>query len=230
MNRFGKIIGIIIGLIILGVLVINIIPVISTVMNQKPVEQTSKIDVSDGSEGAIAFENFLSNMASAKQFSFCVVKSVKEQDSISVMDFGCTIRGDDYAVKFVENEQEFRQLYLDGKHTYINDTEKTVYKNFRVIDFPDVHFLEALSGKLIHTDSEIVNGNQVNCVQLYKNGIVYAVYFNQLGELTRFYYIYDSNEIALDFCGFYFDETVEYASLEFPSSYMQGVGDPYDMN
>lgn len=215
MTRFSKIFVIIIVLFLLVVLAVNITPVISAAMNQNSTEQTSR--VSDSSKGAKVFENFLSSLNSAKQYSFCVTKSVTGHDVTSVLVYGCTIRGDDYAIKIVEDDQELRQLYIDGEYMYINDTAETVYMNVQEIDIPDIHFQEALTGRLINTSEEIIDGNQVICVEIYKNGTVYAFYFDQQEELIRFYYIYDNHEITIDFHSVFID-SAECACM-LPSSY-----------
>lgn len=227
-NSLGKIIGIVFGSILLAALVFFIVPRISPGVNSMPTVQAT--DDLEQSVGVKLFRDFQSDLNASTQYSFCATKRVTGKDADFELYFVCTIRGDDYVIKTVSGNQERRQLYIDGKNTYINDNEKLVYQNVHEIDFPDTHFQEALTGKVINAYGEIIDGYQANCVELYKNGMVYAVYFDQNGELLRFYYIYDGNEVKLDFCGFFFGKNESSASFDVPSLYRTGIWNPSDMN
>jgi len=226
MDRYGKTISIIVGLGLLVALAFFIAPLISDMTSAASTDDAALQIAVESSDGGKAFANFLSNLEATNQYSFCAVKSISDSGDLSELFFGCTIRENDYAIKVVENDEERRQLFIDGEYTYINDTSEIVYIKGRDIDFPITHLQEALTGKLIHADEEIIDGNHANRVQIYKNGIIYALYFDQRGDLIRFYYIYDSNEIALDFCGFYFDEGLDFVSFNIPSEYLHSNANP----
>ena len=201
MNRYGKGIGVFIGLVVLAALVFYIVPKIGSLLSAHSNDQTDAPAVSEDEDAAI-FENFLSDLNASPQYTFCAVRSTTGvTDSYSDVMY-CTVKGNDYVIQLEKDKEVYRQIYVDGEYTLVNDTEKTVYKNTQEIDFPDTHFREAVTGKIIGTQGEIINGNQVVGVQLYKNGTVYMFYFDQTGELIRYYYIYNNNEITIDFCNF----------------------------
>jgi len=226
MDRYGKIIGIVIGFVLLAVLAFYIAPQISTMMNPASALSTSQSSDTDDPDGVKSLTDFLADMNTTSKHSYCAIKTVSNTDEQSKFYYGCTIRGADYSVKSVEEDRIHRQLFIDGKYIFIDDTEKTVYPNVQIMDFPDTRFQEALAGKVISFNGEIIDGNQLDCVQMYKDGTVYALYFNQQGEMIRFYYIYDSNEIAIDFCGFYFGDEGEFAPFDIPATYKQGIWNP----
>ena len=229
MNKSGKIIAIVIGLILLAVLVYFIAPIILNALNKDSGEPAASPVVTETSEEAQLFENFVADLNAAAQYSICATKTVTKQGEESIVEFGCTVRGDDYAVKIVADDQTYRQFYIGGEYTYADDTTEMIYENVQVVDFPDIHLMKATTGKIINTGEAIVDGNQLIYVEIYKEGIVYAFYLNQQGSLVSFYYIYDNNEVTIDFTSFELESDL-CTELSIPTTYTKGIWDPSNTN
>jgi hypothetical protein len=161
---------------------------------------------------------FLASLDTAAKFGFSGTKTITGQAGSYALSFACAVDGDDYAVQTISEGHTYRQLYVDGQYMLIDDTAKTIRKGILEFAFPDPQLKNAIKGKLIRSTGEIINGTQVTRTDLYFDGTVYAYYFNQKGELIRYYYIYDGNEVTLDFTQFMIGGAGS-ASFDAPTAY-----------
>ena len=161
---------------------------------------------------------FLARLDSAATFGFSGTKTVSGQAGSYALSFSCAVDGEDYGIQTVSEGQAYRQLFVDGQYLLINDTGRTIRKGILEFAFPDPQLKNAIQGKLIRSTGEIINGTQVIRADLYFDGTVYAYYFNQQGELIRYYYIYDGNEVTLDFTQFMIGGAGS-VSLDVPAAY-----------
>jgi len=175
------------------------------------------------------FHDFAAKLESAPEYSYCVVKTVAGRGA-SYSKYSFTMSGDDYAVEIERDGDILRQIYKAGKHVFVDDTNKTYYPDSECIGPPDVHFTGALSGKPADAGSEILNGFLRDYVRVYKDGTVYVYYFDSQGEIVRFYYIYDSNSITLDFCRFVFGRCPECVSFDIPDTYAMSGVKPFNIS
>jgi len=141
---------------------------------------------------------FLSSLVSTNLYGFYGIKSVSGQEGSYGMEYACTVQGDNFVVKTSSNKHDYRQMYIDGEYQLVDDTAKTIQKGVLKFDYIDSNLTSAISGKVIRSSGDIIDGNQVTRVEIYKDGTVFAYFLNQQGVLVRFYYIYDGNEISLD--------------------------------
>ncbi len=225
MNRWGRRIGVIIAAIVLAALTFFAAPRIGDwtqayLVKPSAAQALPKEDTS-GQIGA-----FLSGLKAAEKYSIAGVKKVAGGDSPYSMDFSCAVNGADYAVQAVFDGNTFRQLYKGGKYTLVDDTAQKIYEDVLYIDIPASPIREALTGRVIRSRGEILNGNQVSCIELYHDGRVYAFYLNQQGALVRYYYIYESNEVTIDFTKAVAG-SASGVSFELPSGYT--AGDPGEL-
>lgn len=141
---------------------------------------------------------FLADLASADSYGYIGLKSVSGQDGSYSMEFACAVSGKDFVLKTQSFDHEYRQIYQNGRYLFVDDTAKTIQEDLLKYDFLDANLIGAIDGKIIRRSGEIIDGNPANRVEIYKDGTVYAYYFNQKGVLIRFYYIYEGNEVRLD--------------------------------
>ncbi len=205
--------------VLLVTMVIFLAPVISRVMGTLA---ASKSAASSGSaktsaESGLAVP-FLAELAKAEHYGFIGYKSVSGQDGSYRMEVACAVEGEDFVVKTTQNDHEYRQLYQDGHYLLVDDTSKTVQEDLLKYDFLDENLFGAIDGRIIRRSGEIIDGNPVERVEIYKDGNVYAYYLNQKGVLIRFYYIYEGNEVTLDLEKFVTDGSTG-VSFDIPSTY-----------
>ncbi|MFZ5975660.1 MAG: hypothetical protein ACOYU3_09735 [Bacillota bacterium] len=185
---------------------LNIDPVVKGLTGFFSGKQSAPPVISDvaGNPEAQKFKSFVSLFTSQSSYSFSGAEKITgdAHSGPSATSFSCTVKGGNYAVRAVKNGHTYRQLFVDGAYTLVDDTTRTVYRNVSYIRFPGSRLNEAFTGKLTRIKEEIFNGNQVNSFELYKNGIVYALYFSKNDELIRCFYIYDTHEITIDFTRF----------------------------
>lgn len=199
---------------------------LQSIVSGKQNETNSISDVANSPEAKM-LNSFLSGLNSAPQYSFSGTKRISgdADNAPKTVTFSCTVKGGDYAVGTVRDGHAYRQLYVDGTYTLIDDTSRTVYQGVSYIGFPDDRLTEAFAGKLTRTREEIFSGNKVNTFELYNNGIVFALYFNKRDELIRYLYFYDSHEITIDFNRFAAGNGTG-VSFDVPTAYTQrGSGD-----
>lgn len=175
------------------------------------------------------FESFAAKQRSAPQYSYCIVKTVSDAGSSRTLSYSYTVNGKDYAIKAVSGDKTFRQIYMNGKYTFVDDTELVYYPGANNMGVPDVHFFDALDGRPAATGSEIVNGYQQDYVSVYKDGVIYIFYFDSTGGLTRFYYIYNSNSVTLDFCRIVLEYCPEGVSFTIPALYTASKSKPLNV-
>jgi hypothetical protein len=211
----AKVVLVILGLLVLAAAAYYAVPYLSSTAANAGAQITGTIN-----ENIVNMLNdFTSKLESSPEYSYCMVKSVVGQDASFTMNYIYTVNGKDYAMQTIHDEHTYRQLYKEGKYTFIDDTDKIYYPDANNIGVPDVHLKDAMSGKPVGTGSEIVNGYQQDFVRIYKDGTVYVFYFDMLGKLVRFYYVYDSKSVALDFCRFVIGHCPSGASFEIPVTY-----------
>jgi len=141
---------------------------------------------------------FLKELAAASRYSYDGVKTVYSLQGAHSTEFACAVQDDNFVVQTEVNQHKYRQLYVDGTYTLVDDTLKTVQPGVCKYDYMDGSLISAVSGRVIRTAADIIDGVNVTRVEIYKDGIVYAYYLNPQGVLVRFYYIYDGNEVTLD--------------------------------
>lgn len=141
---------------------------------------------------------FLKELATASRYSYDGVKTVTGMQGEHSTEFSCAVKENDFVVQTEVNQHKYRQLYVDGSYTLVDDTLKTVQRGVCKYDYMDGSLISAISGRVIRTTADIIDGVQVTRVEIYKDGIVYAYYLNPQGVLVRFYYIYDGNEVTLN--------------------------------
>ena len=161
---------------------------------------------------------FLSDLSTADYYGFSGYRSVSGQGGSYRMEVACTVDGDDFVIQTQQYDHEYRQIYQDGQYLLVDDTTKTIQEDLLKFDFLDKNLMGAIDGKIIRRSGEIIDGNQVDLVEIYKDGTVYAYYFNQKGVLVRFYYIYEGNEVTLDLEKFIIGGSC-CASFDIPSTY-----------
>ncbi len=213
--RLAQIAG---GVVLLAVLTILFAPGISHWMGARAsgAAAVSEVKASPGETGLAI--PFLARLDAATKFGFSGTKTVSGQAGSYVLSFSCAIDGEDYAIQTVREGQTYRQLYIDGAYMLVNDTARTIQKGYLEFAYPDPQLKSAIKGKLIRSAGEIINGTQVTRADIYFEGTVYAYYLNQQGELIRYYYIYDGNEVTLDFTQFSIGGAGG-ASLDIPAAY-----------
>lgn len=141
---------------------------------------------------------FLKELATAPRYSYDGIKTVTGLQGEHSTEFACAIKGNDFVVQTEVNQHKYRQLYVDGTYTLVDDTLKTVQPGVCKYDYMDDSLISAVSGRVIRTAADIIDGVNVTRVEIYKDGIVYAYYLNPQGVLVRFYYIYDGNVVTLN--------------------------------
>jgi hypothetical protein len=141
---------------------------------------------------------FLRELATASRYSYDAVKTVSGMQGEHSTEFSCAVQDDNFVVQTEVNQHRYRQLYVDGSYTLVDDTLKTVQPGVCKYDYMDGSLISAISGRVIRTAADIIDGINVTRVEIYKDGFVYAYYLNPQGVLVRFYYIYDGNEVTLD--------------------------------
>jgi len=141
---------------------------------------------------------FLKELATASRYSYEGVKTVSGMQGEHSTEFACAVQGDDFVVQTEVSQHKYRQLYVDGSYTLVDDTLKTVQPGVCKYDYMDGSLISAISGRIIRTAADIIDGVHVTRVEIYKDGVVYAYYLNPQGVLVRFYYIYDGNEVTLN--------------------------------
>jgi len=141
---------------------------------------------------------FLRELATASRYSYDGIKTVSGLQGEHSTEFACAVQDDNFVVQTEVNQHKYRQLYVDGTYTLVDDTLKTVQPGVCKYDYMDGSLISAVSGRVIRTAADIIDGVNVTRVEIYKDGIVYAYYLNPQGVLVRFYYIYDGNEVTLD--------------------------------
>lgn len=198
MNRLGKVIVVIIAFILLAVFAYIAAPRVGT-WTQAYLVKPSSAQALPREDTSQAIGAFLTSLKTADKYSIAGTKKVTGDALPYSMDFSCAVNGADYAIQSVLEGNTFRQLYKGGKYTLVDDTARKVYKDVLYIDIPAGFLKEALTGRVIRSRGEILNGNQVICIELYKDGRVYAFYLNQQGTLVRYYYIYEGSEVIVDF-------------------------------
>lgn len=147
---------------------------------------------------------FLSGANTAPVYSYSGTKQVSgdTKNPPTTSPFSCTVSGKDYAIEAVKGTYVYRQLYIDGTYSLVDDSKRTVYQGISYIDFPGDQLKEAFTGRLTRIRHELIDGDQVISCELYKNGIVYTLVFSAQSELIRCTYIYDSHDIVIDFTRF----------------------------
>lgn len=205
--------------VLLVAMTVLLAPVISRLMGTLA---ASKAAASSGSADTDAETGldvpFLAELSKADYYGFNAYKSVSGQDGTYRMEVACTVEGDDFVVKTTQYDHEYRQLYQDGHYLLVDDTAKTIQEDLLKFDFLDENLIGAIDGKIIRRSGELIDGNQVERVEIYKDGNVYAYYLNQKGVLVRFYYIYEGNEVTLDLEKFLIGGSC-CASFDIPSTY-----------
>ncbi|MGI5907297.1 MAG: hypothetical protein ACOX8O_01495 [Christensenellales bacterium] len=147
---------------------------------------------------------FLNRVNTAPVYNYSGTKRISgdTQAPPTTTSFSCTVSGDDYAIEAVKGERTYRQLYVDGAYSLVDDSARAVYRGLSYIDFPGDRLKEAFTGKLTRIRHKLMDGNRVISCELYRNGIVYTLVFTRQGGLVRCTYIYDSHDIVIDFSRF----------------------------
>jgi hypothetical protein len=140
---------------------------------------------------------FLKELASSAAYSYSGSKTVSGQQGSYDIDYACKVENDNFVIKTESDKHEYRQLYVNGEFTLVDDTQRTVQKGVCKFDYLDNNLISAISGRIIRTSDDILDGSRVTRVEIYKDSAVFAYYLNQQGALVRFYYIYDGNEVTL---------------------------------
>lgn len=166
------------------------------------------------------FKDFASRLAASPAYSFSGTKEISGQTKPYTEQFSCTVNGGNYAVMQTRDGHVLRQLYEGGQYRFVDDTARTVANGISSISFPDDRLKAAFTGKVIRVKGEILEGKQMTCYELYKDGTVYAFYFNQMGALIRYYYIYEGSEITIDFNRFAIGDAA-LVSFSVPPAYRQ---------
>ncbi len=185
--------------VLLIVMMVLLAPVISRAMGT--LAASKGVAVSAANESAETGKSipFLADLAASNYYGFFAYKTVNGQDGSYRMEVACTADDGDYVMKTVQYDHEYRQIYQDGQYLLVDDTAQTVQEDILRFDFLDSNLIGAIDGKIIRRSGELLDGNQVERIELYKDGTVYAYYINQKGVLVRFFYIYDGNEVTMDF-------------------------------
>ena len=176
--------------------------------------QTEKLDV------------FIKAIKKDGKYSFSGTKTITGDSSPYKMTFTCSIDGDDYAMRVITDTSTLRQLFIDGVFSLADDTKQTVYENFSYYSIPTSHLEEAYNGRIIRVREDILNGQQVQCFELYANNIIYELYFNEQGKPVRFYYIYEDDETTIDFYDFIVNDSSS-VSFKIPSAYQKQLNGSY---
>jgi hypothetical protein len=140
---------------------------------------------------------FLSKLATSGYYGYYGSKTVSGQQNSYGIEFACTVQNGNFVIQTESDNREYRQLYVDGEFSLVDDTQKTVQNGVCKFDYLDDNLISAISGRIIRTSEDILDGSRVTRVEIYKDGTVFAYYLNQQGVLVRFYYIYDGNEVTL---------------------------------
>jgi hypothetical protein len=140
----------------------------------------------------------LKELAAATSYAYDGSKTVSGLKGEHSTEFVCAVQNGNFVVQTEINQHKYRQLYIGGSYTLVDDTLKSVQQGVCKYDYIDDNLISAVSGRVIRSAADIVDGIQVTRVEIYKDGVVYAYYLNQQGVLVRFYYIYDGNEVTLN--------------------------------
>lgn len=205
--------------ILLVAMTILLAPILSRVMGALAASHSAASSDSEDTSIETGLDiPFLSDLSTADYYEFSGSKSVSGQDGSYRMEVACTVSEDDYVVQTQQYDHEYRQIYQDGQYLLVDDTAQTIQQDLLKFDFLDENLIGAIDGKIIRRSGEIIDGNQVDRVEIYKDGTVYAYYFNQKGVLVRFYYIYEGNEVTLDLEKFMIGGS-QSVSFDIPSTY-----------
>ena len=150
----------------------------------------------DAAETGMSFP-FLSELATSTDYGYDGSKTVSGQQGAYGIEYACTVQNGNFVIQTENDKHEYRQMYVNGEFTLVDDTAKTIQKGVCKFDYLDENLISAISGRIIRTSEDILDGSRVTRVEIYKNGTVFAYYLNQQGALVRFYYIYDGNEVTL---------------------------------
>jgi hypothetical protein len=197
MNRTGRKISIIIASFMLAVLTFVAAPQVGGWVQSGWIKHTQAQAVPQ-QDAANVMGPFLAGLKTAGSYSISGTKQITGGGEAYSMDFSCVVNGADYVVRTVMNFHTIRQLYIGGKYSVADDTALKTYANALLIDTPDHYMQQALSGRLIRSHGEILNGNQVTCIEFYKDGRVYSFFLNQQGALVKYYYVFEGSEVTLD--------------------------------
>ena len=216
-------IGIALALLVCAYIALNTEPVVDTLMGFFAGMQDSEPSTSDMTENSEAevLNRFVSDLDAASRYTFSGTLRISGdlESSPASMNFTCSVSGSNYAVATAQGGHSYRQLFVNGEYSLIDDTAQTVYQDVSYIAFPDNYFANAFEGRLTRIQEELFQGNPVYCFEMYNDGIVYALYFSKQGELIRCFYIFDSHEITVDFSGFAIGGTG--VSFDVPATYTQ---------
>lgn len=218
MNKKAKAVWVIVTVLFFAVVAAFVAPMIRSWMNAQDGKEVTPA-TTDGTRATV-FNDFASRLSAASAYSFSGTKIISGQTIPYTEQFSCTVNGGDFAVRETRDGHVFRQLYEGGQYRLIDDTARTVSNGASSISFPDDRLKTALTGKLIRTKGEILGGKQVDCYEIYRDSTVYAFYFDQRGEIVRYYYIYEGNEITIDFDRFAIGDAAQ-VSFSVPPEYRQ---------
>lgn len=149
-----------------------------------------------------AFNDFAAKFTAADRYSFSCTKKITGDSIPFTTTFSCSVNGDDYAISAIYGSRKLRQLYVNGKYNLLDDTARVVYEDIAYISYPDLLLHEACSAKILRVKEDIIDGEPVECFELYADGIMYELYFSQQGEMLRYYSISDNYEMEINFTDF----------------------------
>ena len=204
--------------IVLVAMAVLLAPLISRVMGTLAASNAAASGTSDKTAETGQSIPFLADLAASDYYGFSGYKSVSGQDGSYRMKVGCTVDGDDFVISTEQSDHHYRQIYQDGRYLLVDDTTKTVQEDLLKFDLLDKNLVSAIDGKIIRRSGELIDGSQVERIEIYKDGTVYAYYINQKGVLVRFYYIYEGNEVTLDLEKFLIGSSGG-ASFDIPAAY-----------
>jgi hypothetical protein len=196
MKRFSTAFKVAVCAVLIVALAVFLAPAIAQLMATRAADAGASMPAETGETGMDI--PFLAQLASASYYGLYGTKTVTGQEGSYRLEYACTVQGQDFVIKTTNNRHEYRQMYVNGRFKLVDDTDQTVQDDICKFDYLDNNLTSAISGKIIRTSGDIIDGNQVTRVEIYKDGIVFAYYLNQQGVLIRFYYIYDGNEVTLN--------------------------------
>ena len=218
MKRLSTPVKIAVCAVLLVAMTVFLAPNISRVMGTLAASKSAASGNADTNAETGLSIPFLADLAASDYYGFFGYKSVSGQDGSYRMEVACTVDGDDFVIRTVQYDHEYRQIYQDGHYLLVDDTAKTVQEDLLKFDFLDENLIGAIDGKIVRRSGELIDGNQVERIEIYKDGTVYAYYINQKGVLVRFYYLYEGNEVTLDLEKFLIGGSC-CASFDIPTAY-----------